>query len=81
MSPASSPALDAALAGIRYEILFVDDWSQDGTAARIAEIAADRADIRVIRRFDRRGLSSAVIEGMMATIGARRRGDRRRRPA
>ncbi len=61
-------SLDLALDGIRYEIVFVDDWSGDGTAARIAAIAADRTDIRVIRRFDRRGLSSAVIEGMMATM-------------
>jgi dolichol-phosphate mannosyltransferase len=60
--------LDAALVGIRAEILFVDDWSQDGTAARIAALASDRADIRVIRRYGRRGLSSAVIEGMMATM-------------
>jgi len=61
-------SLDAALSGIRYEILFVDDWSPDGTADRIVEIAADRGNVRVIRRFDRRGLSSAVIEGMMATM-------------
>jgi dolichol-phosphate mannosyltransferase len=61
-------ALDIALAGIRYEIVFVDDWSSDGTTARIETVAADRADVRVIRRFDRRGLSSAVIEGMMATM-------------
>ncbi|HEY0270843.1 MAG TPA: glycosyltransferase family 2 protein, partial [Sphingomonas sp.] len=60
-------ALDVALAGLRAEILFVDDWSQDGTAARVAEIAATRPDVRVLRRFDRRGLSGAVIEGMMAT--------------
>ena len=61
-------SLDIALRDIRYEIVFVDDWSSDGTAARITALAADRADIRVIRRFDRRGLSSAVIEGMMATM-------------
>ena len=61
-------SLDIALHAIRYEIVFVDDWSSDGTAARIEVLAADRADIRVIRRFDRRGLSSAVIEGMMATM-------------
>lgn len=61
-------ALDSALAGIRFEIVFVDDWSRDGTAERIAELARGRADIRVIRRFGRRGLSSAVIEGMMATM-------------
>ncbi len=61
-------SLDSALAGIRFEIVFVDDWSHDGTADRIADLARDRADIRVIRRFGRRGLSSAVIEGMMATM-------------
>lgn len=61
-------ALDAALDGLRSEIIFVDDWSADGTADRIALVAAERPDIRVIRRFDRKGLSSAVIEGMMATM-------------
>ena len=61
-------SLDVALCDIRYEIIFVDDWSRDGTAERIALLAADRPNIRVIRRFDRRGLSSAVIEGMMATM-------------
>lgn len=61
-------SLDVALAGIRSEIIFVDDWSQDGTAARIEQIARDRSDVRVLRRFGRNGLASAVIEGMMATM-------------
>jgi len=61
-------ALDAALAGIRSEIIFVDDWSRDGTAAKVEELARDRADVRVLRRFGRNGLASAVIEGMMATM-------------
>jgi dolichol-phosphate mannosyltransferase len=61
-------ALDSALVGIHYEIVFVDDWSKDGTARRIGEIAADRKDVRVVRRYRRNGLSSAVIEGMMATM-------------
>ncbi len=61
-------SLDAVLAGIASEILFVDDGSTDGTVERIVELAAGRSDIRVIRRFGRRGLSSAVIEGMMATM-------------
>jgi dolichol-phosphate mannosyltransferase len=61
-------SLDIALHGTRFEMLFVDDWSTDGTAAVIAELARDRADIRVLRRFGRSGLSSAVIEGMMATM-------------
>lgn len=61
-------ALDAVLAGIRYEIIFVDDWSRDGTAARVAAIAEGRPDVRVLRRFGRTGLASAVVEGMMATM-------------
>lgn len=60
-------ALDAALAGYRAEILFVDDWSTDGTPELIAGIARARGDVRLIRRYGRRGLASAVIEGMMAT--------------
>jgi dolichol-phosphate mannosyltransferase len=61
-------SLDVALEGISSEIIFVDDWSADGTADRIAMLAVDRPDIRVVRRFGRNGLSSAVIEGMMATM-------------
>jgi dolichol-phosphate mannosyltransferase len=61
-------SLDAALEGISSEIIFVDDWSADGTADRIAMLAVDRPDIRVVRRYGRKGLSSAVIEGMMATM-------------
>lgn len=60
-------ALDTALGGIRYELIFVDDWSQDGTADLVRSIARTRSDIRCISRFGRRGLSSAVIEGMLST--------------
>src|SRR6201999_3975455 len=66
--PAIIAALDNALTGIRAEIIFVDDWSHDGTAARVAALAAGRSDVRVLRRFGRSGLASAVIEGMMATM-------------
>ena len=59
--------LDRTLIGQRYEIVFVDDWSSDGTPELIAGIARERPDVRLIRRFGRRGLSSAVIEGMLAT--------------
>lgn len=60
-------ALDKALTGIAWEAVFVDDWSQDGTVDIVAKIARTRPDIRLHRRFGRRGLSSAVIEGMLAT--------------
>jgi dolichol-phosphate mannosyltransferase len=59
--------LTLVLVGIEWEIVFVDDDSPDGTAARIREIAGDNSRVRCLRRIGRRGLSSASIEGMLST--------------
>ncbi|MFZ5794837.1 MAG: glycosyltransferase family 2 protein [Sphingomonas sp.] len=59
--------LDAALAGRRWEAIFVDDDSPDGTAQAARELALRDARVRVIQRIGRRGLSSACIEGICAT--------------
>ncbi len=59
--------LRVTLEGIRYEIIFVDDDSPDGTADAVRAAAGDRVNIRVMERIKRRGLSSACIEGMLAT--------------
>lgn len=59
--------LQTALDGIDYEVIFVDDDSPDGTAALARSIAAVNRRVRVIQRIGRRGLSSACIEGMLAT--------------
>jgi dolichol-phosphate mannosyltransferase len=59
--------LDAALRGIAWEAVFVDDNSPDGTAAEVRDIAQTDARIRCIRRIGRRGLSSAVIEGGLSS--------------
>src|SRR5579862_2898553 len=60
--------LESGLAGIRFEILFVDDDSPDGTSEAVRQLAMERPWVRIIRRIGRRGLASACLEGMMATV-------------
>ncbi|MEQ1670748.1 MAG: glycosyltransferase family 2 protein [Hyphomicrobium sp.] len=59
-------ALDRALHGIAWEVLFVDDDSADGTARQVFMLAEADSRVRCIRRIGRRGLSGAAIEGMLA---------------
>jgi dolichol-phosphate mannosyltransferase len=59
--------LHAALAGIRWEVVFVDDDSRDGTAAAVRAIAQRDPRVRCLQRIGRRGLAGACIEGMLAT--------------
>lgn len=56
-----------ALDGIGWEMLVVDDNSPDGTAELAWELGHRWHNFRCIKRVGRRGLSSAVIEGMLAT--------------
>jgi dolichol-phosphate mannosyltransferase len=60
-------AVAAALDGVRWEIIFVDDNSPDGTAARVRELAQADPRVRIVHRYGRRGLSSACIEGILAS--------------
>lgn len=59
--------LDAALYGISWEVVFVDDNSPDGTAAEVRRIAQTDPRVRCMRRIGRRGLASAVIEGALSS--------------
>src|SRR5437868_1438698 len=59
--------LARALSGIDYEIVFVDDASPDGTAACVRHFAQLNPRVRLVHRIGRRGLSSAVIEGMLTS--------------
>ncbi len=60
-------ALEAALAGIRWEVIFVDDDSPDGTMDVIRALGEHDSRIRAMRRVGRRGLAGAVTEGMLAS--------------
>lgn len=59
--------LDKALAGIAWEVIFVDDNSPDGTSDEARKLSLIDARVRCIQRIGRRGLASAAIEGMCST--------------
>lgn len=59
--------LDAALRGIAWEVIFVDDNSPDGTWQVVRQLAQADPRVRCLRRVGRRGLSGACIEGILAS--------------
>ncbi len=56
-----------ALGNVPFEFIVVDDNSPDGTASLVKEMARRHHNVRCIHRIGRRGLSSAVIEGISAS--------------
>lgn len=59
--------LDIALHAMDYEVIIVDDDSLDCTAEVARRLAQQDHRIRVLKRIGRRGLSSAIVEGMLAS--------------
>jgi len=59
--------LDAALQGIDWEAIYVDDNSPDGTAEAVKAIAARNPRVRCLKRVGRRGLAGACIEGILSS--------------
>lgn len=59
--------LSSSLNGFAWNVIFVDDDSPDGTAHRVQTLAQQYPNIQCIHRIGRRGLSSACIEGILAT--------------
>lgn len=58
--------LEIALLGRAWEVIFVDDDSPDRTAEVANRIARTKPYVRCLQRIGRRGLSSAVIEGILS---------------
>lgn len=57
-----------ALSTRNYEILFIDDDSADGTA-ELAESLSGKYPVRVIVRKGKKGLASAVVDGISQASG------------
>jgi dolichol-phosphate mannosyltransferase len=60
-------SLEEALRGIAWEVIFVDDDSPDLTAIIVRELSQSDYRVRCIQRIGRRGLSTAVVEGALAS--------------
>ncbi|MEL6540718.1 MAG: glycosyltransferase family 2 protein [Pseudomonadota bacterium] len=58
-------SIEKSLGDLSWEVIFVDDDSPDGTYDEVNRIAQAEPRVRCLRRVGRRGLSSAVIEGML----------------
>jgi dolichol-phosphate mannosyltransferase len=71
----------AALDGIVWEAIVVDDNSRDGTIEVVRALARRTPRVRGLRRIHRRGLAGASLEGMLASAAPLCRPDRRRSPA
>lgn len=67
--PALARALEAALVGVDWEAIVVDDDSPDGTAAAVEALGAQYPRWRCLKRVGRRGLASACLEGMSLAVG------------
>jgi len=61
-------AMDEAM--VRWEIVVVDDDSGDGIREKCAALKQKGAPIRLIQRKNRRGLATAVIEGVKHARGS-----------
>ena len=60
-------AIGEALENVEWEVIFVDDDSSDATAELARELARSDGRVRCLHRIGRRGLSTAVVEGMLSS--------------
>jgi dolichol-phosphate mannosyltransferase len=62
--------IQLSLAGLNFEVIFVDDGSSDGTSERIRNLRADHSSVRLLRFGRNFGQQSALLAGMAAARGA-----------
>jgi dolichol-phosphate mannosyltransferase len=60
-------ALCRTLGAIDWEVIFVDDDSEDGTPEAVCRLASLDRRVRCIQRIGRRGFASACVEGILAS--------------
>lgn len=65
------PLIEAIFAnsGDKTEIIVVDDDSPDGTWREVEHLAENHPDLHLLRRIDKRGLVSALNDGIAAAKG------------
>jgi dolichol-phosphate mannosyltransferase len=59
--------IEQALPDRKWEIIFIDDDSPDGTADFVRRLAQSKPYVRCHQRIGRRGLSRALIEGILSS--------------
>ena len=58
-----------SLAGLSYEIIFVDDGSSDGTAEQVRNLRANHSSVRLVRFGRNFGQQAALLAGLEAARG------------
>jgi dolichol-phosphate mannosyltransferase len=67
-APALAREIAAAFKGRRFEILFVDDASRDGTKAALKELSAEIPQLRVLAHRRNAGQSRAIRSGVLGAL-------------
>ena len=68
-APALAREIAQAFAGRRFELIFVDDASRDGTVASLKALGGEIPQLRVLRHTANSGQSRAIRSGVQAARG------------